>query len=173
MHWTGSLERNIDQNAKNVLTLSGQRIAKGAGGKGPRQKKSKIVKKCQKVFRHFSTIFAQGKKKSKIVKKCQKYFRHFLTIFARHQFSRPFWEALIRTHSTTTRDRKIAISGKLRCFSREFLFLSLLVQGKKEYAPPPRDPPFLGLSPDPEVTEQKKLWCIPFSWENKGKGYTP
>ena len=34
-------------------------------------------------------------------------------------------------------------------------------------------PLFLGLSPDPEVTEQKKLWCIPFSWENKGKGYTP
>ena len=28
---------------------------------------------------------------------------------------------------------------------------------------------FLGLSPDPEVTEQKTLWCIPFSWENKGK----
>ena len=21
----------------------------------------------------------------------------------------------------------------------------------------------------PEVTEQRKLWCIPFSWENKGK----
>ena len=39
--------------------------------------------------------------------------------------------------------------------------------------PPLRDPSFLGLSPDPEVTEQKKLWCIPFSWENKGKGYTP
>ena len=37
------------------------RIAKGAGGKRPRQKTSKIVKKCQKVFRHFSTIFAQGK----------------------------------------------------------------------------------------------------------------
>ena len=36
-----------------------QRIAKGAGGKGPRQKTSKIVKKCQKVFRHFSTIFAR------------------------------------------------------------------------------------------------------------------
>ena len=36
-----------------------QRIAKGAGGKGPRQKTSKIVKKCQKVFRHFSTVFAR------------------------------------------------------------------------------------------------------------------
>ena len=44
------------------------------------------------------------------------------------------------------------------------------LQGKKEYTPPPWDPSFLGLSPDPEVTEQKKLWCIPFSWENKEKG---
>ena len=44
-----------------------QRIAQGAGGKGLRQK---IVKKGQKVFRHFSTIFA------------------------RHQFSGPFWGAL-------------------------------------------------------------------------------
>ena len=48
----------------------------------------------------------------------------------------------------------------------------MLVQGKKEYTPPPWDPSFLGLSPDPEVTEQKTLWCIPFFWENKGKGYT-
>ena len=30
-------------------------------------------------------------------------------------------------------------------------------QGKKEYAQPPRDPSFLGLSPDPEVAEQTKL----------------
>ena len=68
-----------------------QRIAKGAGGKGPRQKTSKTVKKCQNVFRHFSTIFAQGKKTSKIVQKRQKVFRHFLTVFARHHFSGPFW----------------------------------------------------------------------------------
>ena len=47
-----------------------------------------------------------------------------------------------------------------------------MVQGKKEYTPPPLDPSFLGLSPDPEVTEQKKLWCIPFSWENKERVYT-
>ena len=43
-------------------------------------------------------------------------------------------------------------------------------QGKKEYTPPPWHPSFLGLLPHPEVTEQKQLWCIPFSWENKGKG---
>ena len=41
--------------------------------------------------------------------------------------------------------------------------------GRKEYAPPPWHPSFLGLSPDPEATEQTKLWCIPFSWENKEK----
>ena len=69
-----------------------QRTAKGASGKGPRQKTSKIVKKCQRVFRHFSTlfdIFRAGQKTSKIVKKCQKVFRHFLTIFARHPVFRP------------------------------------------------------------------------------------
>ena len=36
-------------------------------------------------------------KRSKIVKTCQKYFRHFSTIFARHQFSGPFWGSLKRT----------------------------------------------------------------------------
>ena len=57
-----------------------QRIAKRAGGKGPRQKTSKIVEKCQKVFRHFSTIFAQGKKRqesSKSVKIFSTLFDHF------------------------------------------------------------------------------------------------
>ena len=37
----------------------------GASGKGPCQKTSKIVQKCQKYFRHFSTFFAQGKKRQK------------------------------------------------------------------------------------------------------------
>ena len=59
-----------------------QWIAKGAGGKGPRQKTSKIVKKCQKVFRHFSTIFAQGKKRPKSSKSVKKFFDTF------RQFSR-------------------------------------------------------------------------------------
>ena len=39
----------------------------------------------------------------------------------------------------------------------------------KKYTPPQRDPSFLGLWPDPEVTEKKKLWCIPFSWGKQGK----
>ena len=52
---------------------------------------------------------------------------------------------------------------------RDFLEFWGLFQGKKEYTPPPRDPSFLRRSPDPEVTEQKKLWCIPFSWGKQGK----
>ena len=62
--------------------LFSQRVAKGAGGKGPRQKKSKIVKKSQKVFRHFSTIFAQGKKRQKSSKSVKMFFDTF------RQFSR-------------------------------------------------------------------------------------
>ena len=68
-----------------------QWTAKGASRKGPRQKTSKIVEKCQEYFRHFSTFFAQGKNRQKV----SKYFRHVLTIFARHPFSGPFWGALI------------------------------------------------------------------------------
>ena len=66
----------------SVSSVFFQRIAKGAGGKGPRQKKSKIVKKCQKVFRHFSTFFAQGKKRQKSSKSVKKFFRHSSTNFA-------------------------------------------------------------------------------------------
>ena len=68
---------------------------KKASGKGPRQN----VKNRQKASKMFSTlfvIFRAGQKTSKIVKKCQKYFRHFSTIFARHQLSGPFWGALIQ-----------------------------------------------------------------------------
>ena len=68
-----------------------QRIAKGAGGKGPRQKASKIDKKCKDKFRHFSTFVVQGKS----VRKSSKVSRHFSTIFARHQFSGPFCGPLI------------------------------------------------------------------------------
>ena len=48
---------------KQYIVVFDQRIAKGAGGKGPRQKKIKTRQKVSKSFsRHFSTIFAQGKK---------------------------------------------------------------------------------------------------------------
>ena len=49
-----------------------QRIAKGAGGKGPRQKKNpKSVKKFFDTFRHLSR---RAKNVKKIVKNCQKVF---------------------------------------------------------------------------------------------------
>ena len=54
---------------------------KGATSK-KRQKSSKSVKKRQKVFRHFSTIFAQGKKRQKSSKSVKKFFDTF------RQFSR-------------------------------------------------------------------------------------
>ena len=44
--------------------------------------------------------------------------------------------------------------------------------GKKESPPPPwhhGTPSSLGLSPDPEVTEQKRLWCITISLGKQGK----
>ena len=63
--------RNDDKNNFDL------RIAKGAGGKGPRQKTSKIVRKCQNVFRHFSTIFAQGKKSQKSPKSAKKFLDNF------------------------------------------------------------------------------------------------
>ena len=68
------------------LNISG--LQKGPAEKGPRQKTSKIVKKCQKAFRHFSTIFAQGKKRQKSSKSVKKFFDTF------RQFSRgPFFPA--------------------------------------------------------------------------------
>ena len=61
------------------LLISG--LQKGPAEMGHVKKTSKIVKKCQKVFRHFSTIFAQGKKTSK-------FFDNFR---AGHHFTSPFW----------------------------------------------------------------------------------
>ena len=65
---------------------------KGPAERGHVQKTSKIVEKCQKHFHHFSTIFAQGKKSQK----SSKVSKIFSTIYARHQFSGPFWGALIK-----------------------------------------------------------------------------
>ena len=64
------------------LTIVGdfpQRIAKGVGGKGPRQKTSK---NRQKVSKSFSTLLAQGKKRQKSSKSVKKFFDTF------RQFSR-------------------------------------------------------------------------------------
>ena len=88
--WKGPFSKQKKRKGPSHIEVSililgrplNQRIAKGAGGKGPRQKTSKIVKKCQKVFRHFSTIFAQGKKRQKSRKSVKKFFDTF------RQFSR-------------------------------------------------------------------------------------
>ena len=66
-----------------------QRIAKGAGGKGPRQKTSKIVKKCQKVFRQFSAT-------SKNVKNRQKVSKCFSTLFDNFRAA-PFFRPLLQS----------------------------------------------------------------------------
>ena len=71
--------------------LKNQQIAKGAGGKAPRQKTSTIVKTRQKVFRHFSTIFAQGKKR----KNRQKASKSFSTLFDDFVQPAPFFRPLL------------------------------------------------------------------------------
>ena len=65
--------------------------------KGPAERGH--VKKCQKVFRHLSTMFSR---RAKNVKNRQKVFRHFSTIFAQHHFSGPFWEALSRVKARSS-----------------------------------------------------------------------
>ena len=69
-------------------------LRKGPAERGHVKKRQKSSK-SEKVFRHFSTIFVQGKKRSKSSKSVKKFFVHFSTIFARHHFSGPFWGALI------------------------------------------------------------------------------
>ena len=77
------------QKERGASVLFYQRIARGAGGKGPRQKTSKIAKKCRKVFRHFSTIFARGKKRQKSSKNVKKFFDTFRQFSRRAPFFRP------------------------------------------------------------------------------------
>ena len=59
--------------------------------------------------------------------------------------------------------------GGTGILNQQFVIKFFQVSGEKEYAPPPWHPSFLGLSPDLEVAEQRKLWCVLFSWEKKGK----
>ena len=47
--------------------------------------------------------------------------------------------------------------------------IDYLFQGKKEYTPPPWDPFFLGLSPDPEVTEKKNAMVYTIFLGKQGK----
>ena len=61
----------------------------GPAERGHVKKRQKSSKGVKNIF----DIFRAGQKTSKIVKKCQNIFRHFATIFAWHQFSSPFWGA--------------------------------------------------------------------------------
>ena len=86
--------------------------------KGPAEgATSKNVKNRQTVSKIFSTlfnIFRAGQKTSKIVKKCHKYFRHFSTIFARHHFSGPFRGALM----TDIGRRYFGVDGRFSAVNR-------------------------------------------------------
>ena len=50
-----------------------------------------------------------------------------------------------------------------------YTLLESVSKGKKEYTPPPRDPSFLGLSPDPEVAEPKKAMVYTIFLGKQGK----
>ena len=93
----------LQNSEKHKVSESFSGLQKGPAGRGHVKKRQKSSKSVKNIFRHFSTIFAQGKKRQKssksaknvkIVKKRQKVFRHFSTIFARRHFSGPFWGAL-------------------------------------------------------------------------------
>ena len=135
--------------------------------KGSASQKSKIVKKCQKYFRHFSTFFAQGEKTSKIVKKCQKYFRHFSTIFARHQFAGPFWGALIIT--CAVRPVFARVVGELRAADPSNVqgpVKQNASPGEQSEAPRPRWKPGQEQNPGPENQESQHMLEQP-------RGYFP
>ena len=70
-------------------------LQKGPAERGHVKKRQKS-QKVSKIFSTLFDIFRAGQKTSKIVKKCQKVFRHFSTIFARHLFSGPFKRFAIR-----------------------------------------------------------------------------
>ena len=65
-------------------------------------------------------------------------------------------------------DPKSFWGNQLRC-AKFALCIAEICQGK-EYTPAPWHHSSLGLSPDLEVKEQKKLWYIPIPWESQGKG---
>ena len=83
--------------------LENQQTAKGASGKGPRPKKAKIVKTCQKYFGHIRHFRARQKERPKS-SKCVKN---------------------IQASSTTTRDRNLQFRGVvLEALSWIFCFFS-------------------------------------------------
>ena len=78
LHQTMTLQSRI--SGQLILGALTQRIAKGAGGKGPRQKTSKIVKNRQKSSKSFSTLFDNfraGQKRQKSSKSVKYIFDSF------------------------------------------------------------------------------------------------
>ena len=88
MDGTGGFVSQLRHREFTQKMFSG--LQKGPAARGHVKKRQKSSKSVKKFFDNFRA----GQKTSKIVKKCQKYFRHFSTIFARHHFSGPFWGAL-------------------------------------------------------------------------------
>ena len=66
---------------------------KGPAVRGHVKKRQNSSKSVKNIF-DILDIFRAGQKASKIVKKCQTYFRHFSTILARHQLPALFKGAL-------------------------------------------------------------------------------
>ena len=86
--------------------------------KGPAERAtSKIVKKCQKIFRHFSTIFAQGKKRQKSSKSVKK-FSTLFDNFRAAPFFRPFlggsdeWVGERRSEGSRSRGGGVVIGAE-------------------------------------------------------------
>ena len=88
---SGTGFHNCEQKSEVFLFSGPQKGPAERGHVKKRQKSSKSVKNIFDTFRHFSRRAKNVKNRPKV----SKIFRHFLTIFAGHQFSGPFWEALI------------------------------------------------------------------------------
>ena len=81
-----------------LLSAFYQRIAKGAGGKGPRQKTSKIVKKTSKSFSTLFDNFRAGAKNVKNRQKTSKSFSTLLDNFRAAPFFRPLLQSADSKH---------------------------------------------------------------------------
>ena len=75
-------------NSSGTPFLSGPQ--KGPAERGHVKKTSKIIKKCQKYFRDFSTFFAQGKKIQKSSKRVKIFFDTFRQFSRGTSFPAPF-----------------------------------------------------------------------------------
>ena len=101
--------------------IPNQRIAKGAGGKGPRQKTSKSVKKFFDTFRQFS-------RRAKNVRNRQKVSKTFSTLFDNFRAS-PFFRPLLQSadHSVreTGRDESQSVPSPEKLFKTRGLELPI------------------------------------------------